>query len=226
MLRLFLARGLPRVPAWGGCRAALRSFAGSPALLARRPRTAPPVTARTTTAKPAPAAAAAEDDVAASSDEEGAASGADDNENMSAEDIRRVAEDNSTSLRIEDQETLVENLLSVSDPEFRPIDLDELETDAYEPVAPRTRWVRLRGVRGVEVPLPRSWSAWVGEGVCLGIPYRTWHLSPSPPGSAVTTVALSVTLYRGAYTAPTLRATPYTGALGVTQLLAQVHQVS
>jgi hypothetical protein len=144
---------------------------------------------------------------------------------MSAEDIRQVADDNSTSLRIEDQDLLVEHLLSVSEPEFRPIALRNLETDAYEPVAPNTRWVRLRGVRGVELPIPRSWRAWVGEGVCFSIPFRTWHLALSPPGTAVTTVALSVTLYKGAYSAPTLRATPYTGALGVTQLLAQVHQV-
>ena len=141
-----------------------------------------------------------------------------------AEDLRSIAEEGNEPLPISDQDALLEQLLSVRDPEMRPVDVRELETHEYVPIAPRTRWLRLHGVRGVELAIPQVWEAWVGEGTVFGIPYRVYHLAVSPPG-ALTTVALSVTLYKGAFNSPTLRSTQYSGALGVTQLLAQIHQV-
>lgn len=141
-----------------------------------------------------------------------------------AERLRQLSEEKEASLRVQDQDALIEQLLSVQEAVFREADLGKLATDEYAPVAPNTKWLHLHGMRGVELAVPRSWEAWIGEGVCLGIPFRTYHLAASPP-EAMTTVALSVTLYQGAFSSPTLRATPHTGALGVTQLMAQLHQV-
>ena len=214
-------RGLPRIPVI--YRARLRDFGSTQSLAARKTPALPPRGERGRPASRAqqvlPREAAASASGASASGQGGSAGGPDDDE-----ELKSIAAEGDAPLRIKEQEGLIEQLLSVQDAEFRAVDVSSLETDDYAPVAPRTRWLRLRGVRGVELAVPRRWKAWVGEGICLSIPFRTYHFAMSPPG-ALTTVALSVTFYRGAYNAPALRSTPHTGVLGATQFLAQLHQV-
>jgi hypothetical protein len=152
-----------------------------------------------------------------------AGSGSDDNDEDA--ELHKIAADGAKPISMRDQQALLEQLIAVRDPVMKPVDVSSLETTEYSPVAPNFRWLSLPGVRGVELAIPRSWNASRGQGASLSIPFRTYHFSPdAASGLGLTSVALSVTLYKGAFTSPLLRSTPYVGALGVTQLFAQIHQ--
>ncbi len=149
-------------------------------------------------------------------------------ENEQEADLRRIATDGSAPISVNDQEALLEQLIAVRDPVFSPVPIASLETHEYAPVSSDSRWLSLPGVRGVELVVPRRWRAWRGQGTCLSIPFRSYHFAIDGPGASaggLTTVALTVTLYKGAFSSPILRTTQHSGALGLTQLFAQIHQV-